>query len=120
MSSFTMDENGNIVKEPATVQDFCNWANAYQPKYFTGQMPAIQIAIIDDSGGVACFAPDNKTAYIEKAITRSHKFSKIALLHEMVHINLWQENGDADQNHGERFMAQIKRLIDAGAYDKLL
>lgn len=120
MPNFSLDENGNFVKEPASVHDFCNWANTYQSRYFTGPAPDVKIAIVDDTRGIACFVPAEMTAYIDRSATNSEKFSKIALLHEMVHINLFSTNGDPDGAHGHRFKVEIKRLMCAGAYDNLL
>ena len=115
-----MDEGGKLVKDPATVDVLCRWANDYHAKYFTGAAPDVHIAIVDDAGGAACFDPTSKTAYIEKAITPFEKFSRIALLHEMVHIALLAKDRDADEKHGDRFTKEVRRLMQAGAYDNLL
>lgn len=120
MTSYSMNEKGDIVKDPATEKDFCAWADAYQAKYFSRHNPDVKIKLVDDAGGNACFAPETKTAYIERAVAASENFSRIALLHEMVHINLFDENGDPDADHGPRFKGEIKRLMKAGAYDNLL
>ena len=75
---------------------------------------------MDDAGGVACFDTESKTAYIEASTTRSEKFTRIALLHEMVHINLFVTTGNPDADHGTAFTMEIKRLMQTGAYDQLL
>jgi hypothetical protein len=120
MTSFSMDEHGNIIKDPATEDDLSRWANAYHEKYFTGPAPDIHIKIVDDAGGVACFNTESKTACIDVSTTRSEKFTRIALLHEMVHINLFGTTGNPDADHGTAFITEIKRLMQARAYDQLL
>ena len=46
---------------------------------------------------------------------------KISLLHELIHANLAATGKeDADNEHGERFNAEKKRLMVSGAYDSLL
>jgi len=40
----------------------------------------------------------------------------IAILHELIQLNLLAEN----EEHKERFTAERKRLMSAGAYDSLL
>jgi hypothetical protein len=82
--------------------------------------PDVHIEIVDDACGPACFVSSNQTIYIERSATVSEKFSRIALLHEMIHINLIEDNGDPDENHGSRFQAEVQRLFAAGAYRNLL
>lgn len=124
MPEYHLDDDMNLVKAPATVQDLCAWANEYDLKYFDGlvakQEPGIDIAIIDNTGGTACFMPENRTAYVEKAITGSEKFCRIVMLHELVHVKLFVTTGDPGEAHGPIFRAEIERLWDAGAYDNLL
>jgi hypothetical protein len=49
------------------------------------------------------------------------KYDEIALLHEMVHVKLHLANKDgAAEDHGAAFRSEIKRLMEAGAYDSLL
>jgi hypothetical protein len=115
-----MDANGNIRRDDPSIQDFCAWADAYQKAYFPQHNPEIHIEVVDDAGGPACFVRSTKTIYIEKAATVSEKFSRIALLHEIIHINLIEDGGDPDEGHGVRFQAEVRRLFEAGAYKKLL
>jgi hypothetical protein len=70
MTSFTMDEHGNIVKDPPTVEDLCAWAEAYHETYFSGPAPNVQIAIVEDTGGIACFDRSTNTAYIDRPIAK--------------------------------------------------
>jgi SprT-like family len=46
--------------------------------------------------------------------------AKIALLHEMIHLKLYIENGDPGEDHGPRFRSELTRLMKEGAYDRLL
>jgi hypothetical protein len=120
MVSFSMDSNGNIRRDDTSVEDFCTWAEGYQKSCFPRHDPDIHIEIVDDAGGPACFVRSAKTIYIEKSATVSEKFSRIALLHEIIHINLIEDNGDPDEDHGDRFQTEVKRLFETGAYRKLL
>src|SRR5579863_2224959 len=115
-----MDPEGEIVKEPATVQDLSNWANFYDRQYFGGNSPEIKIAIDCSIGAGGCFMPDNETICIPKDLTPFEKPCRIVLLHEMVHIKLGAENGDYDEAHGEKFQSEITRLWRNGAYRNLL
>jgi len=120
MVSFSMDANSNIRRDDISIQDFCIWANAYQNAYFPDRNPDVHIEFVDDAGGPACFVRSPQTMYIERATTFSEKYSRIALLHEMVHINLIEDGGDPDEGHGARFQTEVKRLFEAGAYKNLL
>ncbi len=115
-----MDENGNMRRDPISVDELCKWAEAYQKTYFPRHNPECEILIVDDAGGPACYDHLTKTMHIEKAATISEKMSRILLLHEMVHINFIEGGQDPDENHGIRFQSEIKRLFAAGAYSKLL
>jgi len=121
MTSFSMDGTGALRLDPATEKDLSDWANVYQEKFFKGwPEPFVTIRIIDDTGGIACFDTNSKAAFVERPICASHKFAKIALLHEMVHINLFTKYGDPDKDHGFRFKSEINRMIQEGAYENLL
>jgi len=121
MTDYFMDEDRNLVREAATAQDLSNWANNYHKKYFAGwSEPSIQIQITDEAGEMGCFVPALKVIRLPDALTTFQKSCRIVLLHELVHVELYTQCGDADSNHGERFKAQVKRLIGCGAYDNLL
>ncbi len=115
-----MDANGNIRRDDISIQELCAWANAYQEAHWPQRNPDFHIASIDDAGGPACFLRSAKTIYLEKATTSSEKFSRIALLHEMIHINLVEDGGDPDEAHEARFQGEVRRLFEAGAYRNLL
>jgi hypothetical protein len=115
-----MDENGNMPRDPISVDELCKWAEAYQKAYFPRHNPECKILIADDAGGPACFEHTTKIMYIETAATISEKLSRILLLQEMIHINFIEDRQDPDESHGVRFQAEVKRLFAAGAYSKLL
>jgi hypothetical protein len=73
-------------------------------------------------GGAACFDPTSMTIHIAERITPLENIAKVALLHEMIHVKLYVQDGikDAGEKRGATFKAEVKRLMDAGAYDGLL
>jgi len=117
-----MDENGEMMREPISQAELCQFAESYQRTYFPQFDPQVTIAINThpDFLRSAAFDPITKVIHISKVITPFHEISKIALLHEMIHVNLLEENGDADRKHGARFKAEVRRLRERGAYDLLL
>lgn len=120
---FSMDEHGNIVKEPATSDDLTLWATALQAKYFPGfDASEMQVAVDVEPHprGPSVYFPEKNLIAISERITPFHELAKIALLHEMIHVKLYAENKDADEAHGERFQAEMQRLIAEGAYNNLL
>lgn len=124
MPTYHTDEDWNLVKDPLTAKELSNLANAYQQKYFPGPPPEIEINVNPNPQfpGMACFDPAAMTIHIAQRITEFDKTTKIALLHEMVHANLYARglNADPSHEHGQQFRAEVKRLMDLGAYDNLL
>ena len=120
MTEFFMNENGDIIKEAATVEDLVNWAKEYQRKYFGETEATISIAISSEPGERGCFKPTQKLIILPQPLTAFEKPCRILLLHEMVHVKLMNDNGDPDPDHGMRFKSEIKRLIKQGAYNNLL
>jgi hypothetical protein len=120
MTEFFMNENGDIIKGAATVEDLVSWANEYQRKYFGGNEAAISIAISSETGEGGCLKPTQNLIIIPQPLTAFEKPCRILLLHEMVHVKLGNDNGDPDPDHGLRFKSEIKRLIEQGAYNNLL
>jgi len=121
MTEYSMDENGEIFKDPATSDDLSKWANEYHEKYFSGTPePTIKTAFTSEPGQAGCFIPAHGSVLIPQALAGFEKACRIVLLHEMVHIRLFLENGDADPEHGDRFKAEINRLFSSGAYGNLL
>jgi hypothetical protein len=120
MTTESADANLNLPLAPITTDELSMWANAYDREYFRSLAPKIEIEIVEDAGGPACFVPSLNRIRIEKATIFSEKFTRIALLHEMIHVCLGVENDDPDEHHGPRFQKEIERLYQAGAYKKLL
>jgi hypothetical protein len=122
MTQYYLDEDWNLVKAPATASDLSAWANAFQQEYFPECVPNVLVAVNTNTnfGGTAAFEPNSMTIHISERVTPLENVAKICLLHEMVHVKLYTENKDADEAHGIRFKAEIKRLIEAGAYDNLV
>jgi predicted SprT family Zn-dependent metalloprotease len=121
MTEYSMDENGEIIKDPATADDLSRWANEYHRKYFSGgPEPTIKVAFTSELGQAGCFIPADEIVLMPQALAAFEKSCRIVLLHEMVHVRLFMENGDPDPGHGERFRAEINRLFSCGAYGNLL
>ncbi len=123
MPEYYLDEDWNMVKAPMTMLDLASWANFFQKKYFPDVEADVQVGINTNPKfqGAACFEPERMMIHIAQAITPFENVAKIVLLHEMVHVKLHLSNkGNAGEDHGEAFKWEIKRLIEAGAYDSLL
>lgn len=122
LTEFYLDDDWNMVKAPVTPEDIARWATAYQKKYFPDCQPDVKIFVNESPKfyGAGCFVPDEMAIHISGNIAPFEGLTKIALLHEMIHIKLHADNGDPDENHGPRFKAEVKRLMSEGAYDNLL
>jgi hypothetical protein len=119
MTEYYLDDDWNLVAAPASKDDISRWANAYQQRFFP-EPENVEIAVLENLKGVACFVPEKRLIAISRDITLFHSLTRIALLHEMIHVKLHDENGNPDEAHGARFKAEIERLIKAGAYSDLL
>lgn len=119
---FFIDENGEMVREPITTDELCHFANAFQRAYFPMSDPDVDVCLCNEPGFLkaAAFDHTQKTIFISERLAAFHELAKVALLHELIHVNLFTDNGDVDKEHGERFIAEIRRLRDMGAYDPLL
>jgi hypothetical protein len=122
MTTYYLDDSWNLVKAAPTHQDLSNWANYFQVRYFHGCEPGVDLIINTNPNfqGASAFEPSEMRIHIWDRILPLESLTKIAILHEMIHVRLFAENGDADENHGPRFKAEIQRLQQAGAYDALL
>jgi hypothetical protein len=56
----------------------------------------------------------------DRVSTFQEKTTPILILHELIHWNLFQENGDPDEEEGERFHTELARIERLGAYTGLL
>ena len=119
-------EGDGITQSPATVEDLCQWMSEYQQKYFEDREITISVAIAqkNELGGTACFGAATENGGIvsvSKELLPFGKCLKIVLLHEMIHANLHVTGKhDPENHHDESFKAEVKRLMNEGAYDSLL
>lgn len=56
----------------------------------------------------------------ERVSTFQEKTTPILILHELIHWGLFEDNGDPDEGHGDRFQAELTRIKKLGAYTGLL
>lgn len=94
----------------------------FNRKYFDGQLPLnVQVTWEpNDSSSHACthrqrWTDGSWTFHIkmDPALKGVLDFMLILLLHEMVHVKLW------DPKHGKKFQAEMHRLAEMGAFDDL-
>jgi hypothetical protein len=52
----------------------------------------------------------------ERVSTFQEKTTPILILHELIHWSLFEDNGDPDEGHGDRFQAELTRIKNLGAY----
>jgi|ERR1700685_4306218 hypothetical protein len=109
--------------KPVTVRQMMRWVRSYEKRYFKNERLVLGIEIKHKLPQIASLS---LFSFIEISddILRSEKLVRILLLHEMVHSKLFIQAHRRDEKqehgHGPRFRAEIKRLISAGAYHKLL
>jgi hypothetical protein len=109
--------------KPVTVRQMMRWVRSYEKRYFKNERLVLGIETKHNFPQIASLG---LFSFIEISddILRSEKLVRILLLHEMVHSKLFLQSHRHDEKqehgHGPRFRAEIKRLISAGAYDKLL
>lgn len=107
----------------------------YNTRYFGGKLPVVDIEMIDlkshDYYG-KCSEPGQPKyrtrrpkeprparfkIQISKWTKKNPKILAMTLLHEMVHVKLWDVPGITD--HGRRFDKEMTRLAVAGAFNGL-
>lgn len=120
------DEDGISVKSPANIEDVCQWMCQYQQQYFDDR----KITIVADMSknqrlkATACFSPtlpDGGSIIVSLELPQFTNCLKISILHELIHANLHVAGKhDPDDDHGELFKAEVKRLMGLGAYDSLV
>lgn len=119
-------EDGQLVKSPASIEDVCQWMGEYQQRYFADRKITIIAEVIGNRNlkGTACFSPtlpDGGAITVSSELMTFSSALKISLLHELIHANLHASGKhDPDNDHGELFKAEVKRLMNMGAYDPLL
>lgn len=102
-----------------------HWYSKFNRLYFNGELPEHTILYWEppsSAWGSACpvFEVDYGQFYIklDPSIRSVTDFWQITLIHEMVHIKLWQKY--PKHQHGKIFKDEIKRIFLLGAYNKLL
>lgn len=97
------------------------WFREYNKRYFDNALPNATIfwepafVTTEDLGEIWEKAPGVFIVRIDPAVKFCGDFTRIILLHEMMHLRLWPY-----RDHGEKFQAEKARLIFLGAYRKLL
>jgi len=119
-------EDEQLVKSPASIEDVCQWVGEYQQRYFADRKITIIAEVIGNRNlkATACFSPtlpDGGAITVSSELMKFSSALKISLLHELIHANLHASGKhDPDDDHGELFKAEVKRLMNMGAYDPLL
>lgn len=119
-------EDGQLVKSPASIEDVCQWMGEYQQRYFGDRKITIIADVIGNRNlkATACFSPtlpDGGSIIVSSELMQFSSALRISLLHELIHANLFAAGKhDPDNDHGEAFKAEVKRLMNQGAYDSLL
>lgn len=119
-------EDGQLVKSPASIEDVCQWIGEYQQRYFGNRKITIIAEVISNRSlkATACFSPtlpDGGAICVSSELMKFNSALRISVLHELIHANLHASGDhDPDNDHGELFKAEVKRLMNIGAYDLLL
>ncbi len=119
------DDEGVLVKSAAKIEDVCQWMSEYQEQYFEDRKITVVADLPQNKQlkATACFCPtpEGGSIMVSSELLRFSNCLRISLLHELVHANLHiTGKNDPNDDHGEPFKAEIKRLMNAGAYDQLL
>ena len=113
------------MKAPASVEQVCDWLADYQRLYFGDKPITIVVDLIENKKlkATAGFCPSYSrmgSMFFSAELVEFSNALKISVLHELIHANLFAANGDADDNHGDRFQSEVKRLMGLGAYNSLV
>jgi len=119
------DDVGALVKSAARIEDVCQWMSEYQERYFEDRKIIVVADLPQNKQlkATACFwpTPEGGSIMVSSELLRFSNCLRISLLHELVHANLHTTGkNDPNDDHGEPFKGEIKRLMNAGAYDQLL
>src|SRR6266850_2909119 len=99
--------------DESRLEFFVRWA---EPRYFKGIEPVSAVGISADLEGPACFLSNENRILVNAAVAQFPRWCGVLLLHELIHSKLYKQNGDPDEDHGERFQAELDRLTVEGAY----
>lgn len=103
---------------PSSERKLRRWYNTFNSKLFSGKLPSdtmLRWEVVD--GGQAEAIEQINGVFLIRlnpAISWSLRNSKMALIHEMAHLNCWPYLG-----HGKIFQEEMMRLASMGAF-KLL
>jgi hypothetical protein len=119
------DDEGALVKSAARIEDVCQWMSEYQEQYFEDRKITVVADLPQNKQlkATACFCPtpEGGSIMVSSELLRFSNCLRISLLHELVHANLHiSGKNDPNDDHGEPFKSEIKRLMNEGAYDQLL
>jgi hypothetical protein len=119
------DDEGVLVKSATRIEDVCQWMSEYQEQYFEDRKITVVADLPQNKQlrATACFCPtpEGGSIMVSSELLRFSNCLGISLLHELVHANLHVTGkNDPNDDHGEPFRAEIKRLMTEGAYDQLL
>jgi hypothetical protein len=86
------------------------WFRFYNDRYFGGQLEAKVSWKPVESCWAQAFGGEAPEIHIGLICGVSRGWTKLTLLHEMVHLEMWP-----DITHGKRFQARMKKLAQDGA-----
>jgi len=99
-------------------QQLRRWYNYYNKKYFNSELPT-DITLrweLCHEDAADTFVGNERAIQIsvDPGLINFSCYAQAALLHEMIHVKYPRFL------HGKEFKAELKRLMDDGAFDKLL
>ncbi len=87
------------------------WFNLYNERYFGDRLLARVRFRPLESCWAQAFGGEPPEIHVGLTCAVSRGWTKLTLLHEMVHLELWPEI-----SHGARFQARMLELAQAGAF----
>ena len=113
-----MDSTGALVSEmhEALLKAFMR---TFQKRYFRSTPEVADLVIAPLDGPSRFLASENKIQ-IHPAVAPFPKLARIVILNALIHSKLHKQNGDQDEAEGPGFQAEVKKLLEAGAYKTLL
>ena len=92
----------------------------YQETYFSDAKPIPSAEFIDDLDGPSRLFPQINKIEVKRCFSPFPKLCRLLVLHELIHNKLYKKHGAPQEDNGEEFQAEVKRLWDGGAYVDLL